>query len=103
MGNDFSTNAINKKNLNTKLKLSNGEIHTKFYINNGEPTKLRKEHKTDSPFSYYCILAIVFRSVCKIRKQDGHKYYPQIHLDKCMYTGKKQEKISIKRKLKVRE
>ena len=88
--------------MNTKLKLSNGEIHTKFYINNGEPTKLPKEHKTDSPFSYYCIPAIVFQSVCKIKKQDGDKYYPQIHLQECIYTEKYKRKLeerAIKREL----
>ena len=40
---------------------------------------------------YCCIPDIVFQALCKKRKQDGDKYYLDIHSEECMYTEKKTE------------
>ena len=90
--------------LKTKLKLYNVKIRTKFYNNNEEPTKPHTHtQKKNSPFCYYYIPAIALQSVCKIRKQDCDKYYPQIYLGECLCAEKKSKKIKIRRKSVVSE
>lgn len=74
--NNFNKQPVNtEKYLNTTLKLFNSKNNTKFYNNNGNPTKPSKKSKNDSSFSYHYIPGIVHLSVSKIRKEDGDKYY----------------------------
>ena len=88
VNNKFDSDPIyNNKYINTKIRSYNNDIKTNFRnIDNNKNNKLPEKNKP-----YKCVSLISLDSIIKINK----KYYPQTHLQECVYKliNKKVENI----------